>query len=242
MPYSLSHGPTRVHTQDVSTTEDTVSVDPAVRQQPVLLSVLVAVVVVVGWVLYRHYVFSHVLQRVFRWHTLGNNLWVAELVQSLLLSIPFGLALVLWGRDLARSLGAAAVTLVTAVYLATLVYVFERHVFGDRGEGLNATSIRVFEWLSLLVVALLVPLAWGVARRTGRAWVVGVGVGPVVAAVLRELQLRWTWWRDRVTNLGTHTHWQYQAVVYVAPFVLAALACWAIEARGRRTPEIGSSA
>jgi hypothetical protein len=230
----------------MTTTEDTVSVGPAVHRQRVAWCVLVGAVVVVGWVLYRHYVVPHALDRIFRWHTLGRSLWVAELVQDLVVCFPYGLVLVLWGRDLARGVGAAAVTAVTALYLATLDWSFERYVFGLHGEGFTRTSLRVFDWLSLLVVALLVPLAWGVARRAGRSWVVGLIVGPVVAAILHELELRSAWWGQHVV-FTIHYHWQTQAVVYVAPFVLAALACWAIEAASaRRTPEmqseIGSSA
>ena len=179
--------------------------------------------------------FPHALGRVFRWHLLGRSLWVAELVQALLLCVPFVLALVLWGRDLARGVGAAAVAVVAAAYVATLNYVFERYVFGQ-GDGFTRTSLRVFEWLSLLVVALLVPLAWGVARRAGRLWVVGLVVGPVAAALLHELELRSAWWQQRVTPIDPGYHWVYDAAVYVAPFVLAALACWTIEARSRRIP------
>ena len=41
---------------------------------------------------------------------------------------------------------------------------------------------------------------------------------------------------------GSDYHWQFEAAVFVAPFVLAALAGWALETRSRRTPEMGSSA
>jgi hypothetical protein len=212
------------------------------RRQPVALCVVVGAVVVVGWVLYRHYVFFHASERVFRWHTLGRWLSVAELVQGLLLTIPYALALLLWGRTLARSLGGATVALVAGVYVATLEYVFQRYVFGPGGQGFNIGSLRVFDWLNLLGVAVLVPLAWGVTRRHGRTWILGLVVGPVVAAILRELQLHWTWWQN---NVGFSQHswsWVLQAAVFVAPFVLAVLACWAFDSRERRTPEIGSSA
>ncbi len=213
---------------------------PAVDRRPTTTTcVVVGAVVVVGWVLYRHYVFQHASDRVFGWHTLGRWLSVAELVQSLLLTAPFALALLLWGRDLARSLGGAALALLAGVYFAGLRYVFERFVFGLRGDGFSATSLRVFDWLDLLVVAVLVPLAWGVARRSGRAWVAGLVVGPVVAGLLHELQQHWRWWEDNVAFSQHDWSWILQAVAFVAPFVLAVLACWAIEQRSPATPRRG---
>jgi hypothetical protein len=131
------------------------------------------------------------------------------------------------------------VAVATGVVFWGIDRMFESYVW-DSGTT-SVSSVRVFTWSELLVPALLVPLAWGLARRSGRGWLLGVLVGPVVAAVLRELQLRVTWWQDRVAGPGPHYHWQLQAVVFVAPFVLAVLACWAIEARGPRTPEMGSS-
>jgi hypothetical protein len=207
------------------------------RRQSTGLCILVGAVVVAGWVLYRHYLFPHVSERVFRWRELGRWLWLAELVQSLLLTVPYALALLLWGRDLARSLRGAALALVSGVYVAGLDYVFERYVFGLDGHGFDATSERVYEWLNLLGVALLVPLAWGVARRNGRAWVAGLVVGPVVAGLLRELQQHWRWWQSNVAFSQHHWSWVLQAVVFVAPLVLAVLACCAIDRGSRPSPE-----
>lgn len=201
------------------------------RRQPVALCVLVGAVVTVGWVLYRHYAFQHVTNRVFAWHMLGRWLSLALLVEYVLLLLPFGLALLLWGRDLTRSLRGGAAVLVLTVCIAILEYVFQRYVFGLHGEGFSATSARVFEWTDLLLVALLVPLAWGLARRSGRAWLPGILVGPLVASAVRELQEHWTWWEYHVMFPAYSWAWTLQAVAYVAPFVLAVLACWAIEAR-----------
>ena len=186
---------------------------------------------VAGWVLYRHYVYPHAFERVLGWGALARSLWVVELVSGLMLSVPYAVALVLWGRNAARSLGAGSVAVLAGVYLATVEYVFARYVVGHHGEALGVTSARVFDWLTLLGPAVLVPLAWGVARRTGVAWLVGLPVGPAVAAVLWELRLHSPWWQQHVVFDQHAYHWVVQAVVYVAPFVAAALACWAVDVR-----------
>lgn len=209
------------------------------RREPALLCVLVGAAVVVGWVLYRHYAFPHVTDRVLRWNVFGGRLWLLNLVQALLLCAPYALVLLLWGRGLGRAAAGAVVALSAGVYLWALDEVFQNDVW--RSGSASTTSVRVFDWADLLGIAVLVPLAWGVARRE-RAWFVGLVVGPVAAAVVRELQLRWTWWQVNVEYARQSGSWVLQAVTYVGPFVLAVLACWALEARSRRTPDIGSSA
>jgi len=204
----------------------------AARDQSVGLCVAVAAAVVLGWVLYRHYVFVHASERVFGWPALSRWLWLAELVQALLVSSPYALALLLWGRDLARGLGGAAVALGAGVYVAALDYAFQTYVSGHNGEALSNTTLRVYDWAIVLGEAVLVPLAWGVARRRGRrAWALGLVVGPVVAAVLHELQLHSTWWQLHVVFTQGAGAWMLLAVVYVVPFVAAALTCWAIGSR-----------
>jgi hypothetical protein len=188
------------------------------------LCVVVAAAVVVGWVLYRHYAYPHLLERVVRREVVINRFWLVNLVQALLLCLPYALALLLWGRGLPRGTTAAAVAVATGLFAWGWTQVFADYVW-DHGPP-SQPSLRIFVWGSLLVVATLVPLAWGLARRRGRAWIGGLLLAPLVAAALRELELRWTWWQHRVSE-----HWELQAVVYVAPFVLAALACWAIEQR-----------
>jgi len=194
------------------------------QRQPVVLCVLVAAAVVVGWVLYRHYAYPHLLERVLRREVVTNRFWLVNLVQAMLLCLPYALALLLWGRGLLRATTGAAVAVATGLFVWGWNQVFANYVWDHRP--LSHTSLRVFDWGFLLVVATLVPLAWGLARRRGRSWAGGLVVAPLAAAALRELQLRWAWWEHRVIE-----HWQLQAVVYVAPFVLAALACWAVEQR-----------
>jgi hypothetical protein len=225
----------------MTTTEDagdTVHIDPSVRRQPVALCVLVGAAVVIGWVLYRHYLFGHLVDRVLHWDAVTSRFWLFYLVETALLSVPYALALLAWGRDRDRRVVGAFVALGTGAYVWALGEVFANVVWGA-GDG-SGTSLRIFDWANLLVPAALVPLAWGLARRPGRGWVRWIVVGPVVAAILRELELHVTWWRDRASPLGHHHHWQLAAAVFVTPYVAAVLACWWLDSPGRRTPEMGS--
>ena len=205
-------------------------------RQSVTLCVLVATAIVVAWVLYRHYVFAHLAGRIVGWAPFGNRFWVVDLVSALLLSLPYAVALLLWGRDLSRAAAGATTALASGLYLWALDQVFANYVWDSRAS--TATSLRIFTWASLLVVAALVPLAWGLARRSGRDWILGILVGPAVAALLHELVVHSSWWQREVALYQHRWSWVLQAVVYVAPFVLAALACWAIEVRGRASQEV----
>lgn len=219
----------------MTTTEDAVNVAPSVRRQPVGLCVAVGAVVAVGWVLYRHYWADDVYQRLVRWDWFAGHFWAITLLIGLVLCVPYAAALLVWGRGLTRALTGAAVALGAGVFFWAWDRLFANYVW-DSGSASQA-STQIYLWGNLLVTATLIPLAWGLARRTGRGWLLGVLVGPAVAAVLREVDLRSSWWHERVTTEGSAYHWQYEAVVYVGPFVLAILACWVIEARSRRTPK-----
>lgn len=223
----------------MTTTEDTETAAPAVRRQPLALCLAVGAAVPVGWVLYRHYWADDVYARFLRWGWFSDHFWASTLLAALILCVPYAVVLLVWGRSLTRSLAGAAVALGCGLFLWGWDRVFSTYLWDSRPPG--TTSLRVYLWGGLLVLATLVPLAWGLARRTGRAWMLGLVVAPVVAAVLRELELRWSWWHDRVASAALHQHWQLQAVVYVAPFIAAVLAGWAIEARDRRTADQGSA-
>jgi hypothetical protein len=213
----------------MTTTEDAASFAPSVRRQPVALCLLVGAAVTVGWVLYRHYWTDDVHERIRRWDWFAGRFWAVTLVLALVLCVPYALALLVWGRGLMRGVSGALIALAAGLYVWGQDRVFQDFVWDERSP--TQTSLRLYVWTYLLVVAVLVPLAWGVARRSGRGWLLGLLVGPVVAAILRELQLRWSWWHDHVVPTGPGYHWQFEAVAFMAPFVLAALACWALEAR-----------
>jgi hypothetical protein len=218
----------------MTTTEDPVLLTPAERRQPVVLCVAVGAVVTLGWVLYRHYWADDLYGRILQWDWLLRHFWAVTLTVALVLCVPYAVALLVWGRGLRRRVAGAAAALGAGLFFWGWDRVFQDYVW-DSGPPTQA-STRVYLWGSLLVLAALVPLAWGLARRSGTAWLLGIGVGPVVAAVLRELELHWAWWHDRVSRASLHHHGQLEALVFVAPFVSAVLAGWALEVRARRAP------
>jgi hypothetical protein len=185
--------------------------------------------VTVGWVCYRHWGLQHVAGWAVRPDFVAERWWLVNLVTALLLVLPYALVLLFWGRGLGPALAGAGVALLTGLALWGIDRVFDNYVWHSGAP--SRDQLRVYLWCELLVPALLVPLAWGLARRRGSAWWPGVVVGPLVAAVLRELQLRSHWWRAHVAPSARGYRWELQAVVYVTPFVLAVLACWALDAR-----------
>jgi hypothetical protein len=213
----------------MTTGVDTVLFAPPTRRKPVALYVAVGVVVAAGWVVYRHYWLNDLAARMIRWTVIDGHFWAYSLVLAMLMCLPYALVLLLWGHGLGRAAAGAGIAVAAGLYLWGVDHVFQSYVWDSRS--VTATSVRVYDWAILLGVATLVPLAWGVARRSGRAWIVGLLVGPAVAAGLREFQLRSSWWQQRVEFDRHSYHWVVEAVVYVAPFVLAVVACWAIEAR-----------
>jgi hypothetical protein len=217
-----------------TTAEPALSV-PSARRQPVALCVLVAVTVVVGWVSYRHWLMSRLESRILRWDVIIERWWLVNLVTALLLCVPYALVLLVWGRTSGRRAAGALVAVGAGVYLWVVYEVFSHYVWNDGPAG--QASSEAYARVTLLGVAVLVPLAWGVARRHGRAWLAGLLVSPAVAAGLYQLQLDSPWWRRHVTRDAHSYHWTIQALVYVGPFVLGALACWWVEAvTSRRTP------
>jgi hypothetical protein len=222
----------------MTTASDTVQLEPSVRRPSSAVAVVGATVIVVGWVLYRHYAFPHLEQRVFEWDGLFRQWWAVNLTFALLLAVPYAVALLVWARP-GRRVAAALVAVGAGVYFWGIYEVFSNYVWAHLSSSQAAS--QTYAWVSQLGVALLVTLAWCVARRRGRAWIAGLAVALAVSAALYLLQLHSVWWRTHVI-LDRHSYsWVVIAAVYVAPFVAGALACWALERR-TRTPEMGSSA
>src|SRR3954470_19933921 len=111
------------------TTEDTISFAPSVRRQPIALCVAVGLVVTVGWVLYRHYWAADVDARILRWDWVARHFWSITLGYALVLCVPYALALLLWGRTIARSVTGALTAVGAGLYLWGWDQVFDKYVW-----------------------------------------------------------------------------------------------------------------
>ncbi len=194
-------------------------------RQSVGLSAVVAVGIVVGWLAYDYWVLPRLNAHLLAWDVVYERSWLVTLTFVLLGYLPFAAVLLLWGRTPARRLGGALIALATAGYVWGLYQVFRNYVWGEHASN---TSVRVYAWAALLVAPTLCALAWGVARRWGRFWVVGLLVAPAVAELLRELALRWEWWRTHLIVPPVEHQLMHELVV-VAPIVAACLTCWLID-------------
>lgn len=208
--------------------------DPRRSDQPLVMCALVAAVVVAGYLAY----FKLMSQAVP--HLAGH--WPAQHLEVLRFVVdvsPYALlALVLlgWGRSRRQRLAGAGCALLAGLADWGIQYAFDKLVYG-RGQ-LSQTNARVFDWTMTLLIPTLVALAWGLARRSGATWPVGVLMAPALAWVHRMLQLHsggvqsWEFHHDQ---------WWVIRLELIAPMVAACLVCWWLEIATSR-PEIGPSA
>ena len=201
-----------------------------VRRQPLALCALVACVVVIGAIAYVHWGFFRLDEKIVNRRLVLSRWWLVNLVYALLLFVPYAVVLLLWGRTRTRRVAGAVVALATAGYLWGQYEVFLNYVWPD--DGSSSPWESVYFWANTLVLPALIALAWGVARRWGRIWLVGLLVAPALSAAFHELFVHSAWWQTQ-----TH-HWlvaeQVSGLPHIAPAVAAAVVCWLIEAAATR--------
>jgi hypothetical protein len=114
------------------------------------------------------------------------------------------------------------------------VSVVQSHLIHTRADlRAHHTTASVLSWFVLLAAPTLATLAWGLARRHGRWWLVAVPLAPALH-----------WWiehTDWVLRFTLHLSFRvgeaYGMALVIAPVLLAVLACWALEqAEHARTP------
>ena len=209
---------------------------PTRRDQPLLMCVLVAAVVVAGYLAYFKIMIQVVPHLAGHWPDglLGLLRFLVEVSPFALL----GLVLLSWGRNGRQRLAGALCALLAGVASWGIPYAYQK-LFYER-DHITQTNLRVFEWMVTLLIPTLVALAWGLARRSGRAWLLGVLVAPALAGTHLMLQLHngdWQSWEFH------HGQWWVVRLEYIFPMVAACLVCWLIEwAREPEDPEMGSSA
>jgi hypothetical protein len=176
---------------------------------------------------------------------LSRHLDATRPVQWFFLMLPFlPLAIVVAVRALspARAVAAGLVALgggaVLIAHNEVIRWIFERQVINPSFHELQALG-----YVAIMAVAVLATLAWGLSRRHGRAWLLGL----LVAAAGAALTL-WTDWPSHVgwghTEFATidgddnpfRRFYVVHAVAQLLPVVAACVVCWLIDvAELRRT-------
>ena len=199
---------------------------------------LIAAELVLGW-------FTYDIAR-----SVADHVRPLRLVQWFFLILPFlPLALVVTlhairpRRALTAGITALAAGVVTIAHYELIRWIFTHH---------PDTSHRVVDTLGYaaeMIVATLAALAWGLSRRHGHAWPLGL----LVAAGGAWLTL-WTHWTSRLgwahfdsplDVSGIRRAELLHSVELMVPVVAACVVCWlidAVELRRTANPEIGSSA
>jgi hypothetical protein len=192
------------------------------RGQPLLLSALVAAAIVTACVLFERYWTFHAIPSAFR-HVHGVPLDVWQFVALLVPYAVLALALAVWGIDARHRLAGAVAAVGTGLVAWGFVEVLQRYLF-DHGH-MTQRVLQIYDWTFTLAIPTLLALAWGLARRRGRAWVLGVAVAPLLAA-LHHHYYGQHWWQDWEFRHGS---WWVLRLEFLAPAIVAGLVCWLLE-------------
>lgn len=205
---------------------DTLGTSRAERRQPWPLCAVVAVVVVAGCLLFSHYWNLHLLPDLAR-HLTWASLDVVALVALATPYLVLGIVLAVWGLDARHRFAGFVVALLAGLTLWGVQEVLSHWHSAQSSQ----STLRAFDWFITLTIPTLLALAWGLARRRGGGWLVGVLVAPVLAWVHHELFLHsmsWNSWESGIRQ------WWERDLLLVVPAVAAALVCWYIEDATRR--------
>lgn len=205
---------------------------PTRRDQPLLLCGLVSAVVVAGYLAYVRLVI-HEIPHLFA-HWPQDRLGLLRFLLTVAPYVLFAVVLLAWGRSTRQRVAGATCALVAGLADWGINEYFQR--MAERHD-LTATSYRLYDWSLTLLIPTLVALAWGLARRSGRAWVVGVLVAPLLAGIHRELQLHSPSFQSWEFH---HGQWWVGRLEFLAPMVAACVVCWLIEVSWP-SPRIGDA-
>ena len=114
----------------------------------------------------------------------------ANLVVTVLPAVPLALVVLFWARS--RSLGvlAALVALESAQCWSTYVASCSCGWWSPATVDAADRMVSVTQWAVIVLLPTLAALAWGIARRRGRAWVPGLLVAGALAIPLRYVDAR----------------------------------------------------
>lgn len=114
---------------------------------------------------------------------------------------------------------------------------FLRWVFEGNGVSPSYHERLALGYAVLMAASVLAALAWGLSRRHGRTWPLGL----VVAAAGAALTL-WTDWTRRFTSFGPfeadliRRAELVHSVAVMLPIVAACVVCWLLDLAERRRP------
>lgn len=133
---------------------------------------------------------------------------------------------VLAGSSAGR-LGGVVVLAAAAVIIG--LNEWQLHVIRHGAFGDSAAALRAIGWIGSLLPPVLVVLGWGVARRRGALWLVGVAAAGIIAAAVYELNLHTF---ARVGEHGLDAVRLFEVVLTLAAIVTVlagTLLGWALE-------------
>ena len=220
------------------------SAAPSRRDESLLVCALVAAGVVVGYLAYVRIMTTRLVPR-FYGHWPDSQLGLLRFLVEISPFVLLAVVLLAWGRTPRQRLAGAGCAVLAGLVDWGLQEVTQRLYEHDL---LTTSRIKVLDWTLTLLVPALVTLAWGLARRSGRAWLVGVLVAPLLAGIHRYLQLHSA---DFLSWEYRHGDWWVNRLELIAPIVVACIVCWLIErartdvpspASGTAYPEMESSA
>lgn len=199
------------------------------RRDRVGLSVVAAVIVVVAELV------RVVIMDRLRWEIGYPEMFAVQGVSYTLVLLTYAAVLIWRGRTLVRRLTAPLLVLpswLSQVFLLVVLFMATRGsvdlVFSDWWLVLNR---------ALFVLLVVCPVAaWGVARRRGSLWLIGLLVPVALAVGWLAGRSRWDF---SLPPQSLSTDLVMGASVLVIP-ILGCLACWGIEALSSRRVRSGS--
>jgi len=165
--------------------------------------------------------------------------WFFVMLPFLPLAVVVALHAIRPGRALTALLGALGAGVVYVMQLELVRWVFTHH------PGLDPHVIEIVGYATALTAATLAALAWGLSRRHGHAWPLGL-----LAAAGGAWLTLWTDWTTRVgwsrfaslsDSTGIRQAELLHTIAVMIPIVAACLVCWLIDVAELRRSATGSA-
>jgi hypothetical protein len=184
---------------------------------------LIVAELILGW-------FSVDIGRAFVEHlgTARSVQWLYLALPSLLLALVVALHALRPRRAPAAALVALGAAAATIAEVEAIRWIFTHH------PDTNHHVYQTIGYVGSMTVATLAALAWGVSRRHGKAWLVGVLVAPAGAALTLwtnwPAHVGWSRFASPTDTIGIRRADLVHYVALVLPVLAACAVCWLIDA------------